>query len=95
MLNIKDEDDFLHSSPQEKFCEILFNANRGVCEHEAVRLIKNIAVLEMMVEKELGIDSETLAKMIHSQILEDSMELHSKVETLYIESMGNVLTQAE
>jgi len=93
MYNIfEDEDDIFMGSPRSKFHDVIFNASRGVVEGELERLIERQAVLEFILGEE---QVEALDKKIVSLKFEHAQELESMVKSLYVESMGNILTQAE
>ncbi len=90
-----DVDDFLMGTPKSKFIDIVFNANRNVVEAELERLIEWMAAMELILEKEYGV--EDVEKKIRYFLAdeENKAELENKVNSLYIESMGNILTQSE
>jgi Ni2+-binding GTPase involved in maturation of urease and hydrogenase len=93
MYNIfEDEDDIFMGSPKSKFLDVVFNANRGVVDAELERVIERMAVLELMLNVE---DAEHLEKKIAQYAFENSDEVQTKAKSLFIESMGNVLTQCE
>lgn len=93
MYNIfEDEDDIFMGSPKSKFLDVIFNANRGVAEFELERLMERMAVLELMLNHE---DAELLEKEIAQYSWEKKKEVENKAKSLYIESMGNILTQCE
>lgn len=93
MYNIfEDEDDIFMGSPKSKFLDIVFNAHRGLVDAELERIIERMAVLELMLDVE---DSDALEKKISQYAFENLDEVQTKVKSLYIESMGNVLTQSE
>ncbi len=88
----EDEGNIFGGSPESKYIDVIFNANRSVCENELARQIKRQAVMEMILEEKLGTD---YFDQIDKLMWNDTPELMTKVKTLYIECMGNVLTQAE
>ena len=93
MYNIfEDEDDIFMGSPRSKFLDIVFNANRGLVDAELERIIERMAVLELMLNVD---DVEVLEKKIAQYAFENMDVVQTKVKSLYIESMGNVLTQSE
>lgn len=93
MYNIfEDEDDIFMGSPKSKFLDIVFNANRGVVDAELERIMEKMAVLELMFNVE---DIEGLERKITQYAFENRDEVDTKVKSLYLESMGNVLTQSE
>ncbi|MDD2358592.1 MAG: DUF2018 family protein [Thiovulaceae bacterium] len=93
MYNIfEDEDDIFMGSPKSKFLDVVFNANRGVAELELERIMERMAILEIMLGVE---DVEAFEKTISQYAWENKDAIETKVKSLYIESMGNVLTQCE
>lgn len=92
MYNIfEDEDDIFMGSPRSKFLDIVFNANRSLVEAELERLIERLATLELIQQE----DPEMLDKKLLDYRLKNQDAVDTKVKSLYIESMGNVLTQNE
>ncbi len=92
MYNIfEDEDDMFMGSPKSKFLDIVFNANRGLVEFELESLVEKVAVLELM----LGDDAELLDKKILEYKFSNQDDVQTKQKSLFIEFMGNVLTQNE
>jgi hypothetical protein len=93
MYNIfEDEDDIFMGSPKSKFLDIVFNANRGVVEHELERIMERMAILELMLNVE---DVEGLEKKVFQYGFEHRDTVDTKVKSLYLECMGNVVTQCE
>jgi hypothetical protein len=93
MYNIfEDEDDIFMGSPKSKFLDIIFNAHRGLADAELERIMERMAVLELMMEME---DADALEKKIAQYAFENLDEVQTKVKSLYIESMGNIVTQSE
>jgi len=93
MYNIfEDEDDIFMGSPKSKFLDVIFNANRGVAEFELERLMERMAILELMLDP---VDVELLEKEVTNYSFANAAQVQEKVKSLYIESMGNVLTQCE
>ncbi|WP_345980803.1 DUF2018 family protein [Sulfurimonas sp. HSL3-2] len=93
MYNIfEDEDDIFMGSPKSKFLDIIFNAHRGLADAELERIMERMAVLELMMDME---DADALEKKIAQYAFENLDEVQTKVKSLYIESMGNIVTQSE
>jgi len=92
MYNIfEDEDDIFMGSPRSKFLDIVFNANRGLVESELERLIERLAILELMQQE----DPEFLDKKLLEYRFKHQDDVDTKMKSLFIESMGNILTQNE
>jgi len=90
-----DVDDFLTGTPKSKFLDIVFHANRNVVESELEKIIEWLAALELILEKEFGIDN--VEKKIKYFIADEKnkKELENKTNSLYIEYMGKILSQSE
>lgn len=92
MYNLfEDEDDIFTGSPRSKFLDIVFNANRGLVEAELERLVERLAILELMQSE----DQELLEKKLLDYRFKNQDEVDTKMKSLFIESMGNILTQNE
>ncbi|WP_281950955.1 DUF2018 family protein [Nitrosophilus kaiyonis] len=90
-----DVDDFMMGTPSSKFKDIVFNANRNVVENELDRLIEWMAALELILEKECGVDDVEKKVKYFIANEENKDELENKKNSLYIESMGNILSESE
>ncbi len=88
----EDEDNIFGGSPRSKFHDIVYNANRDIVEMELERLIERQAVLENMLGEEHGDDFDEKIKRYHSS---NRAEVESKAKSLFIESVGNILSQNE
>jgi len=90
-----DVDDFLMGTPSSKFLDIVFHANRNVVQKELERVMEWMAAMELILEKECGV--EDVEKKVKYFIAneENKKELENKLNSLYIESMGNILSQSE
>lgn len=93
MFNLfEDEDDIFMGSPKSKFHDIVFNANRNLVELELERLIERQAALELMLGELHG---DELDRKIDAFMFENRDEVLDVAKSLYIESMGKVLSQNE
>ena len=89
----EDEDDIFLGSPQSKFNDIMFNANRNIAINELNAMVEKIAVLEMLLADQY--DSEELEKKVKTMALVDSEIVEAKAKSIYIEITGNILCQSE
>ncbi len=88
-----DVDDFLVSTPKDKFMDIVFNASKSVVKKEIEEIINYMATLEVMLEKKLKIeDVEREAKIF---INECANEIEDRTNSLYIEYMSKILSESE
>ena len=88
----EDEENIFGGTPYSKFIDIIYNASRISTELELERLMKRMAVLEMMAEEKFG---EDFNDHILQRLYSDVDKIEDKTKSLYIESVGNVLSQNE
>jgi len=88
----EDEDDIFSGSPRSKFMDIVYNANRDLVQAELERLINRQAILEMMVAEKFGDDFDD---EINRRLFGNVSEIENITKSLYIESVGNILSQNE
>lgn len=88
-----DEDDVFTGSPKSKFMDIVFNANNDVVRHQLSNFIERVAAMEMMLCESMS-DGE-MEKRIRNTVLTASPEFEDTVRSIYIELMGNIVTQSE
>ncbi len=89
-----EDDDILGGSPKSRFFDILFHANRNVVEAEVEKMVEWMAALELIVEEKCGLDVEKeVVNVLYDE--EQRAKLEQKVNSLYIEYMGKILSQSE
>ncbi len=89
-----EDDEILGGSPKSRFLDILFHANRNVVEGEVEKMIEWMAALELIIEEKCGLDVEKeVANVLYDE--EQRAKLEQKVNSLYIEYMGKILSQSE
>ena len=76
-------------TPQDKFYEIVFNANQNIVADELDKLIERLAALEVL----LG--DEEIENKINQILFEKSEEVENTKNDIYIHTMGSILTQNE
>jgi len=90
-MNIFDDDDFMSSSPRESYFSIAKTANQNIVEMEIEKMFRRLAVAEKMLE-ERGLD-ETLESEIKMLVIDEGVD--RRVDSIFIELMGNIVTQCE
>ncbi len=88
----EDEDDLFGGSPKSKFMDVVFNANNDIVRQELEAFIEKVAVMELLLEEHVGDD---IHKAIQSYQVQNQDACDTKAKSLYIELMGNVLSQSE
>jgi hypothetical protein len=89
----EDEGDIFGGTPRSKFMDVIFNANRSVAEGELQRLIERLAAMEKLLGQTM--DDATIDRTIKQLQFEEADAVNDMAKELYIESMGNVLSQSE
>lgn len=88
----EDEDDIFSGSPKSRFMDVVFNANNDIVRQELALFIEKVAVMELMLEEQVGEDVAGAIKNYHYAHLDETEE---KTKSLFVELMGNVLSQSE
>jgi len=89
----EDEDDIFGGSPRSKFMDIVFNANRSVAENELQKLIERLAAMEKLLEASM--DDAEIERRVKQVQFEEADAINALAKEIYIESMGNILSQSE
>jgi len=89
----EDEDDIFLGSPESKFNDIMFNANRNIAINELNAMVKKMAMMEMLLADKF--DAEELEKKLRAMALVEAEAVDAKTKSIYIELTGNILCQSE
>ena len=90
-MQLFDDDDFMSTTPKDNYFSIAKTANQNIVEMELEKLFRRFAVAEKMLE-ERGLDE------VHEQLISASVmdsEIDERVNSLFIELVGNIVTQCE
>ena len=93
MKLFKDDDDFLSSTPKENFLSIVKNANENIVMQELEKMFARLALAEKILE-EHGLDQE-YEKRVPGFPFEDPKDYENRLNSLFIETVGNIVTQTE
>ena len=88
----EDEDDIFMGSPKSKLMDVLFNANNDRVRHELEKFIDRTAAMELMLNKHIGDD---VHGEVDKYVTMNRDEVEEKAKSLYIELMGEILSQSE
>jgi hypothetical protein len=88
----EDEDDIFGGTPKSKFMDVVFNANNDVVRQELEKFFEKAAIMEAMLEEQHG---ENLDREISKYYFEHQDECDARIKSLYIEVMGDILSQSE
>jgi len=89
----EDEDDMFLGSPESKFNDVIFNANRNIAINELNSMVRKLAMMEILLEDKY--DAEALEDKLRAMALVEAEAVESKAKSLYVELTGNVLCQSE
>ncbi len=89
----EDEGDIFGGSPRSKFLDVVFNANGNIARDELVRLVERMAAMEVLLGKQM--DDTELDRAIAQVQFEEADAVADTAKSLFIESMGNILSQSE
>jgi len=91
-MNIfNDEDDYLVTTPKDNYFSIAKSANQNIVEMELEKMFNRLAVAEKIME-EKGLEDEHEA-LLKSMVIDP--ELEARTNSLFIELVGNIVTQCE
>ena len=92
-MNIFDDDDFMSTTPRENFISIVKTANQNIVANELEKMFARLAFAEKLLE-ENGLEQEYETKLNNFQFA-DPKEYDNRVNSLFIETVGNIVTQCE
>jgi hypothetical protein len=90
---LEDEDNIFGGSVRSKYHDILQNASSELVVQELDRQIKRMAVMEELLEEHLG--HEYNEHIIKLERAFEHPSVETRIKSLYIECMGNIVTQNE
>ncbi len=90
-MNIFDDDDYMMSTPKSNYFSIAKTANQNIVEMELEKMLQRLAIAEKMLE-ERGLEEEH-ENLLKTMIIEK--ELEDRTNSLFIELVGNIVTQCE
>lgn len=93
-MNIfNEDDDFLVSTPRDNYFSISKHANQNIVEMEFEKMLERLAVSEKILE-DMGLE-EDLEKMLRAMRATQEDDLKDRVNSLFLELAGNIVTQCE
>ena len=86
-------DDIFEGTPESKYFDIIFNANRNVVENEILNIMEKMSVLELLLEEML--EGKDIDSIVRNYAINHSQKVKDRTTNNIIESMGNILSQSE
>ncbi len=87
------DDDIFEGTPESKYFDIIFNANRNVVENEILNIMEKMSVLELLLEEML--EGKDIDSIVRNYAINHSQKVKERTTNNIIESMGNILSQSE
>jgi len=88
---LEDEGDIFGGTPKSKFMDVIFNANNDIVRQELQKMVYRMAAMEVALEKS-GVDVDEVVKEVQ---FESGNDVEETSKSIYIEVMGNILSQSE
>jgi len=92
-MNIFDDDDFMSTTPRDNFISVIKTANENIVANELEKLLARLAYAEKLIE-ENGLE-EQYEKGLKSFEIANADEYNERVNSLFLETVGNIVTQCE
>jgi len=92
-MNLFDDDDFMNTTPAKNFISIIRTANENIVEQELEKMFARLALAEKIIE-ESGLE-EKYEKELPSFPYSNPKEYEERLTSLYLETVGNIVTQCE
>jgi len=90
-MNIFDDDDAFVGTPKSNYFSIARTANQNIVEMEVEKMFRRLAVAEKMLE-EKGLE-DAYERMIQQTMIDTDID--NGVNSIFIELVGNIVTQCE
>ena len=91
-MNIFDEDDdYMVSTPRSNYFSIAKTANQNIVEMEVEKMFQRLAIAEKIME-ERGLEEEH-ENLLKAMVIDK--ELEDRTNSIFIELVGNIVTQCE
>ena len=90
-MNIFDDDDFMMTTPKDNYFSISKTANQNIVEMELEKIFQRLAIAEKILE-EKGLEEEH-ERLLRAMVIDK--ELEDRTNSIFIELVGNIVTQCE
>jgi len=89
-----EDDDIFGGKPEDKFFDIVYNANRNLVQNELINATTKSAAMELLLEEMLG-EEKDIEAILQNYIMNNQDKVNDRINDLYIEMTGNILSQNE
>ena len=92
-MNLFDDDDYMVSTPKDNFMSIIRTANQNIVSNELEKVFARLAYAEKLLEENSL--EEQYESGVKSFELAEPKEYEARLNSLFIETVGNIVTQCE
>jgi len=92
-MNLFDDDDYMATTPKDNFMSVIKTANQNIVANELEKMFARLALAEKILE-ENGLE-DNYEKQIKSFAVAEPAEYDARVNSLFLEAVGNIVTQCE
>ncbi len=92
-MNLFDDDDYMMTTPKDNFFSVIKTANQNIVELELDKLVERLAVAEKILEDK-GLEEE-YERLVKSYGAMEPQDLENRKNSLYIETVGEIVTKCE
>lgn len=89
-----EDDDIFGGKPEDKFFDVVYNANRNLVQNELADAVSKSAAMELLLEEMLG-EEKDIEAILANYHANNTDKVNSRMNDLYIQMMGNILSQNE
>jgi len=89
-----EDDDIFGGKPEDKFFDIVYNANRNLVQNELINATTKSAAMELLLEEMMG-EEKDIEAILQNYIMNNQDKVNDRINDLYIEMTGNILSQNE
>jgi hypothetical protein len=94
MYDFNEDDELFGGTPEKKYFDIIFNANRNLVEYALTENLKRMSILESLLEERLE-EGADIDKMILNYAMSNQTKVEDDLKNSYIHGMGDILTKNE
>ncbi|RXJ68953.1 hypothetical protein CRV08_05850 [Halarcobacter ebronensis] len=91
---LEDEDDIFIGSAKSKYFDIARSANKEIVEDEFDKLLEKLAVMELLLSKEMDEEFD-INRVIKEYVIRNLDEVEQMKKGLYVELTGDIVSRLD
>ena len=92
-MNLFDDDDYMNMTPQDNFISIIKTANQNIVANELEKVFARLAFAEKLLE-ENNLEEQYERELKNFEFVNPD-EYNNRLTSIYLETVGNIVTQCE